>query len=556
MTLPASMRLKYHDLRWCVLFVVVTASYIVLGNWLYATWRVPVGNTGLYAEGLAQIWQGHLSGYVSFIGTTLGADAGEYIAYVLAPVFGLAGFSGLWAVWGASVAVSIWLADRLLGEGATWSHRMVVFLVIVLNPFILANFVTSWDFDILFIPGVLLLRVLIRDCRPYWVIVLVAFLTSIIKDEAGLLLGVWAMFEVWHRERRQYYVVVGAIGVSTYSLGVIAARLLWPGTSSQIALHYANIGGNSGLKGILLFALHHPESIVAQLATHTSYAFSFIGASGGAMLYSSAGLAGWAVVAINSLGGGPLGMLMAHTNFEFTLMAIPFLILAVTNVLTKYPRLWSAVLTVWAIYGGIYAVGHQSYVSTATMTPRHVVAWDNLSSWYQSQPFPKPIVYAPNEAAAHFIGGAATGVGVDSLHQIATIAERKRVPLLIAYDPSLGNDGAPRRWMKRIAALAYHHDLVASSRWSHAGLHVYDLRVARFVSQGSTVTPLDLEILPWMWNKGELTLDLLPGKYLVQGSISSADGAIWGRPWLTVPPSAYLSPVVFVGHGQVVLRHR
>lgn len=539
---------------WLGVYTVIVVGYLLWGHWLYSTYRVPVGNTGLYAEGLAQIAQGHWGGYVSFIGTTLGADAGEFIAYLVAPVYAIFHMAGLWGIWGLAVAATVALANRLLGDLAPLRTRIIVAILIVGNPFLLANFLTSWDFDILFLPGVLLLALLVRERRPYGVLIGAAVLTALIKDEAGILLGLWGLVEGLAFAQRRRALVVSAAGFGTYALTTLLIHHLWPTTPSQIGLHYAAIGGAQGVEGIIHFALHHPGVLLAVLAHHADYGLALMGGSGGAVLLSLSGLMVGIGGALNALGSGPLGALMAQPNFEFTLMVLPFMFLAAIDGLRRFPRMGLVVLVVWGLYTGVYGLHQLPSLKTPALPEAQLSAWHRLEAWYNQTPTP-PVIYTANMAAAHFLRGPAVGVGVDSLHQIAALAAQDHRPLWLVYDPALGNDGAPRRWPKRLAALAYDRVLVPVHVWNHGPLHVYRLKLTTFLHDASTVTPPDVTIMPWLWNDGALTLDLPPGTYRVTGHLTQATGAGWHSPLLVVPPAPYLAPVTLAGQGTVVLQH-
>ena len=70
-----------------VLCFLTIVGYLVWGHLLYSEWRVPIGNTGVYAQGLNAIATGHLLGYSPFVGRDIWADAGEFIAYLIAPLY-------------------------------------------------------------------------------------------------------------------------------------------------------------------------------------------------------------------------------------------------------------------------------------------------------------------------------------------------------------------------------------------------------------------------------------------------------------------------------------
>ncbi len=150
---PASRLVAVTTAALCFLTVV---GYLVWGHLLYSQWRVPIGNTGVYAQGLHAIATGHLLGFSPFVGKDIWADAGEFIAYLIAPLYAVLGINSLWLVQGLSVALSEILAVRLARsyQLATW-QQLAVLAVVACNPFIIANFVTSWDFNILFVPAVL-----------------------------------------------------------------------------------------------------------------------------------------------------------------------------------------------------------------------------------------------------------------------------------------------------------------------------------------------------------------------------------------------------------------
>lgn len=551
-----SRRARFYAYRF-VFVLLVVGGYWVLGHFLYATYRVPVGNTGVYAEGLSRLAHGHLDGYDSFIGTTLAADAGEFIGYLLVPVYALFHMAGLWFIWGASVASAVLIADALARRaGLALASRALLASGLLFNGFVISNYLTSWDFNILFVPGLLALVLLLEhDAREGWILV-VAFLTALVKDEAGLLVFAWSILSMLvRRHNLRRLLDISAVGLGTFAATQEIIRHLWPGTPSQIALHFASIGGNNGLTGVAVFLMRHPGIVVTSLMAHWHYVLGVVLSSGGSLLFSPGGLAAWMVIIANTLGTGPLGSLMWHSNFEFTLLAVPFATLAMLAVLARWPKTVVALSAVWLMFTGWYTATHILSALAPTIPSQEVTALNYFTRWYDNQRI-VPIVYAQNNTAAHFLRSAA-GVGVDSLHQIARLAQTLHEPLVIVYDPLVQNDGAPLRWPKRIAALQAEGDLISLPAFDRDHLHVYDLRIGRFLSQtGSTILPTRLEILPWMWSQGQLTLDLPPGEFRVtEGRVSRVIGGLLeGGTIIKVPPTPYLSRITLVGNGVVVLQ--
>lgn len=550
------------DSRWphvyyAALMVFTILSYWLLGHFLFITYRVPVGNTGVYAEGLVTLVHHHWGGFDSFVGTAIYADAGEFIAYLLIPVYGLLGMAGLWWTWGAAIGVSAILADRLaIRSRLTVGARVVIALAIVANGFILTNFLTSWDFDVLFIPGILGLALMMQDETSLWYILPTTLLTALIKDEAGIFLFGWALIEaVIHRNGRARWLMVGVVGLAAFAAGHTLIKYFWPGTPSQIGLHYAAIGGTGGLSGVIRYLAFRPATIPMALILHWHYVLQVVASSGGAMLTGPEAIPAWLVTIVNGLGSGGLGALMWHANFEFTLMVVPFAVLALLDALKRWPRVVPILGGVLMVFTAVYIVQFSpSFVPS--MPPSAIADWNSMVAWYRRQPR-KPVVYAQNETAAHFLSGAPTGVGVDSLRSIADLAARDHRHLILAYDPRVQNDGDPLRWPTRLAALEAAGDLSPMGGLSHGDLHVYRVRVLRLLDQSrtmSTILPTRLQIEPWMWIGETLALQLAPGRYRVtSGKLVGAAGGTYAGGILTVSTGEYVRNVVLTGHGALTL---
>ena len=75
-------------------------------------------------------------------------------------------------------------------------QQLAVLVVVACNPFIISNFVTSWDFNILFVPamlGLVLLAQAPTSQRRLLLIGGLTLLTCAIKDEVSLVLAFWGI---------------------------------------------------------------------------------------------------------------------------------------------------------------------------------------------------------------------------------------------------------------------------------------------------------------------------------------------------------------------------
>ena len=534
-------------------------GYMLLGAWLYNQWRIPVGNTGIYAQGMHQIATRHLSGFVTFVGYPIGVDAGEFIAYIIAPVYAVLGLTSLWLVQGASIVAAEILTLLIARDMklAKW-QQIVMVVVVALNPFVFMNFLTSWDFDILFVPAVLLLFYLTRktlQVKHLPFICALIFLICLIKDEAPIILAAWGLLTLIFRigQRSLATAVIATSLVYYVGLHLILSHLGY--SDNQIALHYPNIGGAGGLKGIIVFAVSNPLAISDQLYQNRGYLFELILASGGAILMDPTGLACWFVGLINALGSGPLGVLMSLSNFEFTLMNVPFLFIALLRTMgRKFSPMVGSLVAI-----GLFTLAYIAYfapvMSAPIATQGAIQSLNRLESWYWAQS-PRPAFYGQNDSATHFLGSTVVGIEVDDLRQITAEALHDHLPLVIAYDSQLQNDAAPHRWYTEIGSLIAYGDLTLIPEVSNSNLHVFYLNERRFQSQNFyPVTPVQIEIAPWMWHSNTVTLDLPPGQYHISRAevMASGDDTTLTNQMLSIGDSAYVVPVTLTGSGSLLI---
>ena len=528
--------------------------FLVLGEWLFGAFRVPVGNTGLYAMGMLRIAHGDFGGFDSFIGTPIAADAGEWVAYLVAPWFAVFGFAGLWTLWGGCVAVSALVADVLLDGSIGWLGRVLVAAAVVGSPVIIENFFTSWDFNILFVPVVLLLELEIRRRGRVWCLAGLALLGVLLKDETGILLAVYAVsMLVFRRNQIAGYLTILVVSVVGFALSSVAILELWPNTPSQVALHFMSVGGRRGFGGVLVYVFTHPGVLVRLWGSNEGYLFRVLFGGAGLASLSAFGVPLLAVLSINVLGGGPLGSLMSQPQFEFTLLAVPFVILGMVDVLNRWPKIIRPAFVVFVLFALVEYAGFMPSAWATVVPASSKLAWSRLEGAYTRMDI-KPVVVTTNMAGSHFIAAGVAGVGVDSLHRIAAEASVERRPVWLAFDWRMGNDGDFARWITRISALARMGVIKEVGRLSSGTLHVYRLQVTPFLRGGSSVLATKLSVPRWACRSlHPLMMELAPGIYLVGGQVSSVVGSRLRGHTLIVPPSPYVSSVGFDCSGSVGL---
>ncbi|MGO8949654.1 MAG: glycosyltransferase [Ktedonobacterales bacterium] len=553
---PASRLVAITTAVLCFLTVI---AYLLGGHLLYTQWRVPVGNTGVYAQGMYEISRGHLLGFSPFVGADIWADAGEFIAYPLAPLYALLGINSLWLIQGLSVAASevlaVWLARYY--KLATW-QQLGILAAVACNPFVIANFVSSWDFNILFVPALLGLVVLSHattSTRRLLIIAALTLLTCMIKDEVSVVLAFWGVTALVFRiGDRRASAVIAVLGVCYYvglQAGLSAAGI----HDNQIAKHYAQIGGAGGILGVMKYAFAHPLNIASQLFSNRGYFFELAAASGGAILLDSSGLACLFVGVINALGGGALGRIMANSDLEFTLINVPFLFVSLVrlNARLKGPALSFFVILAFTVL--YFGANNMPYTSAAAAAPPGEIAQLNkLETWYWRQPV-RPAYYGQQVTAIHFLGTPVTGVVDDSLNVIATEADQKDLGLLIAFDQLVTHDDAyPNRMVTITAGLLAAGDLTSVDSLSSRYLHVYYLNVPRFLSQGfQGAFPPNMSIEPWMWISNQVTLDLAPGTYQLSHTGVSVSNATLQGAVISVSGPAPTVPVTLSGSGNLTV---
>ena len=458
---PASWSVRFATAAVCLLTVI---GYMLWGHLLYTLWRVPVGNTGVYAQGLSEIATGHLLGYSPFVGKDIWADAGELVAYLIAPLYALLGINSLWLVQGLSVAASEALAVCLARSYklAVW-QQLGILAVVACNPFVIANFVTSWDFDILFVPAVLGLVLLSQhstSVRRLGVIGIVTLLTCTIKDEVPVVLAFWGVaawiFRIGDRRAAATITVISAMYYVALQFGLTVTGL----QDSQIASHYSQIGGANGIAGMVHFALQHPLRIASQLYSKRGYFFDLIAASGGAILLDGSGIVCLLVGVMNALGDGTLGEIMAQSNLEFTLINVPFLFISLTrlNARLRGPILSFAIIFAFtALY-----FGANSLPSTAAAAPpSEITQLNKLEAWYWQQPV-RPAFYGQQAMATHFLGSPVTAVDDDSLNATAAQAQHRNLPMPIVFDQLLTSyDASPNGLLTMTAGLVASGDMTS-----------------------------------------------------------------------------------------------
>jgi len=509
----------------CILLMGVI--YLLLGRIQLNQYKVPVGNTGIYINGMHKLLSGDITAHVDFIGKSLWADAGELILALLAPIYFLFGTNGIWFSYGASIglsAVLVYLLAKFLKINKLAS--LLLAASVLVNPFFFTNFVNSYDPNIYFAP--LVISGTYLAYKHYFKSSLLLFIIALtVKDETAIIL-IFFGIALWLKDKGLRKLGVGLTLIATVYY-IVYSTVLSPllGGDSQIALHYSQIGGSDGIIGIAKFVISKPLSIIQKIFSSRVYLFKALLPTGFLPLLGSVYLIPLgAVLLINALGDNSgLGSLMTKTNFEFTLLVVPIAVLATVEVIKKFSSKYQLILSALILI-----------ISTAYLYHGYVIYVKNSPNWSNSsisavnnlhrelQPNENHIAfYGQNETVMHFINFSNTFVVTNDLLSSTIISADNKQPMVIAYVPGIKNDAAPLRLPKELAALNFQKALRPLQDTKYIHSYWVDEKIV-IEGQENYVQPTGLKLMAWMWQKNlgyyTVSFNLSPGQY----SIHNTDG--------------------------------
>ncbi len=512
------------------LFIILFMGilYMLLGKELLSQYKVPVGNTGIYINGMYKFMSGDISAHVNFIGKSLWADAGELILALLAPIYFLFGTNGIWFSYGASTAVSavlVYLLAKFLKINKLASFLLAASVLV--NPFFFTNFITSYDPNIYFAP--LVIGAIYLAYKHYYKSSLLLFIIALtVKDETAIIL-IFFGIALWLKDKKlkKLGIAVTLMSVCYYIVYSVVLSFVSINGASQIALHYSQIGGDNGLIGIIKFAFYNPLLIIKKFFSNIVYLFkallptAFLPFLGSVYLIPLG-----AVLLINMLGNNTgLGSLMTKTNFEFTLLVVPVAILATIDVIKKFSSKYSIILSCLILVISLTYLYH-SYVIYFENSPNwpssSINAVNNLHQELLSNKN-NIAFYGQNDTVMHFINFPNTFVVTNDLLSSTIISKDNKQAMVMAYVPGIENDAAPLRLPKELAALNFQRALTPFLDTKY--IHSYWVN-EKIVIKGreNYVQPTGLKLMNWMWQKtsGDYTVsfNLAPGQY----SIHNTDG--------------------------------
>jgi len=506
---------------------VMGILYVLLGKELLSQYKIPVGNTGIYINGMHKFMSGDISAHVNFIGKSLWADAGELILALFAPIYFLFGTNGIWFSYGASIglsAVLIYLLAKFLKINQLAS--LLLAASIMISPFFFTNFLTSYDPNIYFAP--LVIGGTYLAYKHYFKSSLLLFIIALtVKDETAIILIFFGV-ALWLKDKGLRKLGVGLTLMSiiyyvTYS--VILSS--FGGGGSQIALHYSQIGGSNGVIGIIKFAMYKPLLIIKKVFNSRVYLFKVLLPTGFLPVLGSVYLIPLsAVLLINVLGNNTgLGSLMTKTNFEFTLLVVPIAMLATIEVIKKFSSKYQLILSSLILVISMTYLYHGYVIyfkNSPNWSSNSISATNNLQQELQPNKN-HTAFYGQNDTVMHFINFSNVFVDTNDLLSSATISANNKQAMVIAYVPGIKNDAAPLRLPKEIAALNFQNALKTLQNTQY--IHSYWVNEKNVIKgKENYVQPTGLKIMPWMWQKSQgyytVSFNLAPWQY----SIRSTDG--------------------------------
>ena len=498
--------------------------YLLLGREQLNQYKIPIGNTGIYINGMHKFLSGDFSAHVDFIGKSLWADAGELILALLAPIYFLFGTNGIWFSYGASIGISavlVYLLAKFLQINK--SASLLLAASVLVNPFFFTNFVSSYDPNIYFAP--LVIGATYLAYKHYFKSSLLLFIIALtVKDETAIILIFFGIAQ-WLKDKRLRKLGVGLTLIATGYYIVYSAVLSSLGGDSQIALHYSQIGGSNGIIGMVKFAISKPLLIFEKIFSNRVYLFKALLPTGFLPVLGSVYLIPLsAVLLINVLGDNTgLGSLMTKTSFEFTLLVVPIAVLATIEVIKKFSSKYQLILSILILV-----------ISTMYLYHGYVIYFKNSPNWPSSsisatnnlqqelQPNENHIAfYGQNETAMHFINFSNTFVVTNDLLSSAIISANNKQAMVIAYVPGIENDAAPLRLTKEIAVLNFQNALkpLHDTKYIHSYWVNEKIVIAR---KESYIQPTGLKLMPWMWQKSQnyytVSFDLAPGQYSIHST--------------------------------------
>ena len=504
-------------------FIVLFMSvlYMLLGKELLSQYKIPVGNTGIYINGMYKFMSGDISAHVDFIGKSLWADAGELILALLAPIYFLFGTNGIWFSYGASIGVSavlVYLLARFLKINKLASFLLAASVLV--NPFFFTNFITSYDPNIYFTP--LVIGATYLAYKHYYKSSLLLFIIALtVKDETAIILIFFGL-ALWLKDKKlkKLGIVVTLTSVCYYIVYSVILSFLSINGASQIALHYSQIGGDNGMVGIIKFAFYNPLLIIKKFFSNIVYLLKTLLPTGFLPLLGSVYLIPLgAALLINMLGNNTgLGSLMTKTNFEFTLLVVPIAILATIDVIKKFSSKYSIILSclILIISLAYFYHGYVLYVKNSSSWPSSSInAANNLHQ--ELLPNKNNIAfYGQNDTVMHFINFPNTFVVTNNLLSSTVISKNNKQSMVIAYVPGIQNDAAPLRLPKELAALNFQKALKPLQ--DNKYIHAYWINEKIVIkNKENYVQPTGLKLMNWMWQKNSgyytVSFNLAPGQY-------------------------------------------